>query len=170
VELRPPEPELTDGIVTLRRLAPADAPAITAACRDPEIVRRTTEIPEGYTERHARGRIRSARHGWKDGSARVAKKAGYVEEGLLRAYANQRGTIRDDSMWSRVKELSGGTEVPPLKDSSLPLSRARCEPGLARWVPRRPPAPSAPRVERRLPLHWCWFYIEDPGHEQARGT
>jgi hypothetical protein len=68
------------------------------------------------------------------------------------------------------KELSGGTEVPPLKDSSLPLSRARCEPGLARWVPRRPPAPSAPRVERMLPLHWCWFYIEDPGHEQARGT
>jgi RimJ/RimL family protein N-acetyltransferase len=29
-----------------------------------------------------------------DGSARVAAKAGFVEEGLLRAYAKQRGAIR----------------------------------------------------------------------------
>src|ERR1043166_672780 len=47
------------------------------------------------------------------------------------------------------------------------MFRARCEPGLARWVPRRLRR-SAPRDERRLPLHWCWFYIEDPAHVQAR--
>jgi hypothetical protein len=46
VELRPPEPDLTDGVVTLRQLDPADVADITAACRDPEIVRWTTEIPE----------------------------------------------------------------------------------------------------------------------------
>jgi RimJ/RimL family protein N-acetyltransferase len=173
VELRPPEPDLTDGVVTLRQLEPSYVTAITAACQDPEILRWTTEIPEGYTEEHARAWIASARDGWKEGraelaitvegafagaiglvsrhawaaeigywvapefrrrslatralelisqwaedvgfarlqltmfpgneaSARVAEKAGFVEEGLLRAYANQRGTIRDARIWSRV--------------------------------------------------------------------
>jgi hypothetical protein len=43
VELRPPEPDLTDGVVILRQLARADVAEITAACRDPEIVRWTTQ-------------------------------------------------------------------------------------------------------------------------------
>ena len=38
-----------------------------------------------------------------ESSRGVAEKAGYVEEGLLRAYANQRGTIKDALIWSRVK-------------------------------------------------------------------
>jgi RimJ/RimL family protein N-acetyltransferase len=166
VELRPPDPDLTDGVVTLRQLDPADVAAITAACQDQEIVRWTTEIPEGYTEEHARGWVASARDGWKQGraefaiavdgrfagaiglvarqewlaeigywvaadfrgrgvatravqlisrwaedvgfarlqltmfpgnkgSARVAEKAGFTQEGLLRAYASQRGTIKE---------------------------------------------------------------------------
>jgi hypothetical protein len=89
--------------VTLRQLAPADAPAITAACRDPEIVRWTTEIPEGYTERHARGWIRSARRGWKDGQRAPRRRLATPRKGSCRAHANQRGTIRDASMWSRVR-------------------------------------------------------------------
>jgi len=36
-------------------------------------------------------------------SARVAAKAGYVEEGLLRNYANQRGAIKDALIWSRSR-------------------------------------------------------------------
>lgn len=174
MELRPPEPDLTDGIVILRQLARADVAEITAACRDPEIVRWTTEIPEGYTEEHARSWVASARDGWKEGRAelaitvdsafagaiglvarqewiaeigywiaphfrgrgiagralelisgwaeavgfarlqltifpgndaseRVAERAGYAKEGLLRAYANQRGTLKDASIWSRVR-------------------------------------------------------------------
>jgi RimJ/RimL family protein N-acetyltransferase len=163
--------------VLLRPLEPSDAAAVAVACRDPEIVRWTTEIPEDYTEEHARSWIASTRNGWKNGSAelaiaekqtgalagaiglfarqewiaeigywiappfrgrgiatralelisawaesvgfarlqltifpsndasaRVAAKAGYVEEGLLRAYANQRGTIKDAHIWSRVKD------------------------------------------------------------------
>jgi [ribosomal protein S5]-alanine N-acetyltransferase len=39
-----------------------------------------------------------------DPSARVATKAGFVEEGVLRAYAKQRGAITDVSVWSRVKQ------------------------------------------------------------------
>lgn len=162
-------------MVVLRPLRPADIPAVVAACRDPEIVRWTTEIPEEYTEEHARDWIESTHAGWKKGnaefaiiekerdafagaiglvarqewiaeigywiappfrnrglasralelisgwaecrfarlqltilpgneaSARVAAKAGYVEEGVLRAYVNQRGAIKDASVWSRVK-------------------------------------------------------------------
>ena len=66
MELRPPEPDLTDGVVTLRPLEPEDVAAVTKACQDPEIVRWTTEIPDGYTEEHARGWIASTPAGWKE--------------------------------------------------------------------------------------------------------
>lgn len=174
MELRPPEPDLSDGVITLRPLGVEDVPAVTEACRDPEIVRWTTEIPEGYTEEHARGWIASTAAGWKEGraelaitvdgafagaiglvarhdwvaeigywiapgfrgqgiatralallsrwaedqgfarlqltmfpgntaSTRVAEKAGYVKEGRLRNYANQRGAIKDALIWSRIR-------------------------------------------------------------------
>jgi RimJ/RimL family protein N-acetyltransferase len=45
---------LTDGVVALRRFSPGDVPAVTAACRDPEIARWTAGIPSPYEERHAR--------------------------------------------------------------------------------------------------------------------
>ncbi len=34
----------------------------------------------------------------------LATKAGFNEEGLLRAYVKQRGSIKDVVMWSRVKQ------------------------------------------------------------------
>ena len=39
-----------------------------------------------------------------EASARIATKAGFNEEGLLRAYVKQRGSIKDVVMWSRVKQ------------------------------------------------------------------
>jgi RimJ/RimL family protein N-acetyltransferase len=72
VELRPPNPDLSDGTVVLRPLKPTDIPDVVAACRDPEIVRWTTEIPEDYTEEHARGWIASTSDGWKSGRAELA--------------------------------------------------------------------------------------------------
>jgi hypothetical protein len=72
VELRPPEPDLTDGVVTLRQLDPADVADIPASCRDPEIVRWTTEIPEDDTEEHARCWVASTREGWQEGRAELA--------------------------------------------------------------------------------------------------
>jgi RimJ/RimL family protein N-acetyltransferase len=48
-----PDPPLTDGDVLLRPWERADAPAVTAACQDPEIPRWTV-VPHHYTERHAR--------------------------------------------------------------------------------------------------------------------
>lgn len=48
-----PNPPLTDGEIVLRAWEPRDAPAVTAACQDPEIPRWTV-VPHNYTERHAR--------------------------------------------------------------------------------------------------------------------
>jgi RimJ/RimL family protein N-acetyltransferase len=51
-EIPLPDPPLNDGVVILRRLDWADAPAIVAACNDPEIPR-WTELPSPYTDRDA---------------------------------------------------------------------------------------------------------------------
>jgi len=58
--------------VTLRELTAADVAAVTVACRDPEIVRWTTEIPENYMEEDARQWIESTLAGWKRGNAEFA--------------------------------------------------------------------------------------------------
>lgn len=50
--IQPPEPPLTDGEVLLRQWTMADVPAVTAACRDPEIPRWTV-VPYDYSERDA---------------------------------------------------------------------------------------------------------------------
>jgi RimJ/RimL family protein N-acetyltransferase len=47
-----PEPPLTDGEVLLRPWTRDDVPAVTAACRDPEIPRWTV-VPFEYQEHHA---------------------------------------------------------------------------------------------------------------------
>jgi RimJ/RimL family protein N-acetyltransferase len=48
-----PNPQLTDGEIVLRPWESRDAPAVTAACQDPEIPRWTV-VPHPYAERHAR--------------------------------------------------------------------------------------------------------------------
>jgi RimJ/RimL family protein N-acetyltransferase len=50
--LAPPDPPLTDGLVTLRGWRDADVPALTALMDDPEIAR-WTRAPAPYEERHA---------------------------------------------------------------------------------------------------------------------
>jgi RimJ/RimL family protein N-acetyltransferase len=55
--IRLPHPPLTDGELRLRAWEPGDAPAVTAACQDPEIPRWTV-VPHHYTQRQARAFIR----------------------------------------------------------------------------------------------------------------
>jgi RimJ/RimL family protein N-acetyltransferase len=45
-------PRLSDGAISLRPIAPADIPAIVAACQDPEIPR-WTSVPSPYTREDA---------------------------------------------------------------------------------------------------------------------
>ncbi len=66
--LSPPDPPLSDGVVTLRPFRAEDAPAIAAACQDPEIQRWIPIIPVPYAESDARGFILMTLQGWHDGS------------------------------------------------------------------------------------------------------
>lgn len=63
--------ELRDARLLLRRPVPTDAPAITAACRDPEMERWTT-VPVPYAEQDARSFVDGhVAPGWAAGSPLV---------------------------------------------------------------------------------------------------
>jgi hypothetical protein len=65
----PPEPPLSDGVVTLRQWCePGDVEAITAACNDRAIAEFLDQLPSPYTEADARAYIRLCREGWADGT------------------------------------------------------------------------------------------------------
>jgi len=50
----PPDPPLSDGVVTLRPFSEDDIPTTVEALKDPEISRWTATIPYPYEEHHAR--------------------------------------------------------------------------------------------------------------------
>jgi RimJ/RimL family protein N-acetyltransferase/nitrite reductase/ring-hydroxylating ferredoxin subunit len=64
----PPNPPLSDGVVVLRPFRAEDAPAITAACQDPEIGRWVPIIPAPYGEANARAFILMTLQAWHEGT------------------------------------------------------------------------------------------------------
>jgi RimJ/RimL family protein N-acetyltransferase len=65
----PPDPPLTDGVVTLRPWGEeGDVQAITAACNDPQIATFLDRIPSPYTEDDAREYLELTREGWAEGT------------------------------------------------------------------------------------------------------
>ena len=67
MELRPPEPLLSDGTVSLRPWTLDDVPAIAAACDDAEIARWIHQMPSPYCESDAREYVLSTVVAWNDG-------------------------------------------------------------------------------------------------------
>jgi RimJ/RimL family protein N-acetyltransferase/nitrite reductase/ring-hydroxylating ferredoxin subunit len=68
-KLAPPNPPLSDGIIALRAFRADDAPAVSAACQDPEIQRWIPMIPVPYTEADARRFILMTLQAWHDGTS-----------------------------------------------------------------------------------------------------
>src|SRR3954465_12217404 len=66
MDVRPPDPPLTDGVVTLRPWSLDDIPALAAACDDPEIARWMHQVPSPYTEGDAREYILMSQAAWRD--------------------------------------------------------------------------------------------------------
>ena len=66
MELQPPDPPLSDGIVSLRPWVLDDVPAIAAACNDPEIAQWIHQLPSPYTARDAREYVFSTEAAWGD--------------------------------------------------------------------------------------------------------
>jgi RimJ/RimL family protein N-acetyltransferase/nitrite reductase/ring-hydroxylating ferredoxin subunit len=64
----PPNPPLSDGAIFLRPFRAEDAPAVTAACQDPEIQRWIPMIPVPYAETDARRFILMTLPAWHDGT------------------------------------------------------------------------------------------------------
>jgi RimJ/RimL family protein N-acetyltransferase len=67
--IRPPEPPLSDGVVTLRPWGEqGDVEAITTACNDPAIAEFLDQLPSPYTEQDGRDAIAYFREGWAEGT------------------------------------------------------------------------------------------------------
>lgn len=64
----PPNPPLSDGVVTLRPFRAEDAPAVAAACQDTEIQRWIPMIPVPYAEADSRRFILLTLQAWHDGT------------------------------------------------------------------------------------------------------
>jgi RimJ/RimL family protein N-acetyltransferase/nitrite reductase/ring-hydroxylating ferredoxin subunit len=67
--INPPNPPLTDGVVTLRPFRASDAQAIYLACQDPEISRWVPLIPSPYQENDARGFVLMTLEAWHEGTS-----------------------------------------------------------------------------------------------------
>lgn len=67
-KLSPPNPPPSDGVVRIRPFRAEDAPAIAAACQDPDVPRWIPIIPVPYTEVDARRFILLSLQAWNDGS------------------------------------------------------------------------------------------------------
>jgi RimJ/RimL family protein N-acetyltransferase len=66
VDLRPPDPPLSDGVVALRPWTLDDVPAIAAACADGEIARWIHQLPSPYRESDAREYVLSTEAAWNE--------------------------------------------------------------------------------------------------------
>ena len=80
-----PDPPLTDGVVTLRRLIRADDEAIARACSDPETQRWLGFLPSPYLVEHAQAFIDTAGADWEAGRAAVFAIGDARTSGLLGA-------------------------------------------------------------------------------------
>jgi RimJ/RimL family protein N-acetyltransferase len=68
MDLRPPEPPLSDGIVALRMLREDDVPSMVSHCRDPEM-QRWTLVPSPYGRNDAYAWIERSRKQWAAGES-----------------------------------------------------------------------------------------------------
>ena len=69
MKVRPPEPPLSEGVVTLRPWGEkGDLDALVAACNDSEIALFLDMIPSPYTQSDAKVYLDICRQGWRDGS------------------------------------------------------------------------------------------------------
>ena len=95
---RPPDPPLSDDMILLRLPRETDAPAIAAACTDPEIAR-WVPVPVPYTPADARAFLDGVADGWAGGGELVfaieerASGALVGMAGLHRASAPRRAAV-----------------------------------------------------------------------------
>jgi RimJ/RimL family protein N-acetyltransferase len=68
LDIRTPNPPLSDGVVTLRPWTLDDVQAIARACDEPEIARWIHQMPSPYGEQDAREYVLATQAAWGEGS------------------------------------------------------------------------------------------------------
>lgn len=68
VEIRTPDPPISDGVVTLRPWTVDDVEAIARACNEPEIARWIHQMPSPYGKRDAREYVAATQAAWDEGA------------------------------------------------------------------------------------------------------
>ncbi|MDX6687034.1 MAG: hypothetical protein QOF86_3162 [Baekduia sp.] len=131
-----PDPPLADDVLRLRPPAPADVPAITEACQDPEI-QRFTFVPSPYTEAHAAGWVADAAPARARGEALEFVIADTPTDVLLGTIAVQRRVLvhrtAEIGYWVAPAARGRGTAaralalLAPWALRSLGLARVTCE-------------------------------------------
>jgi signal transduction histidine kinase/RimJ/RimL family protein N-acetyltransferase len=119
----PPEPPLSDDEVVLRLPRPDDAPAIAAACVDPDIAR-WIPVPVPYTPEDAVAFLEAAADGWRTG----LELAFAIEE---RATATLVGMISLQAGATASRAALGYWLAPPVRGRGLATRAVRL---LAAWA------------------------------------
>jgi GNAT superfamily N-acetyltransferase len=150
-KLTPPNPPLSDGVITLRPFRADDAAAITAACQDPAIQRWVPIIPNPYTEVDARGFILMTLQAWHDGSGYEFAMADattdrYVGSIGLHLGANERRHAIGYLVAPEARGRGYATRACAWRHAGVSSSSAS-----SGWPSGRCPATSHPRPSPRTP-------------------
>jgi len=106
-----PDPPLSDGLVTLRRLVAADVAAIVKACNDPETQRWLDILPSPYLPEHARRYVATAAADWESGRAATFAIADASTGGLLGTLAIEEAADRRPFLGCAVAPWARGRGV-----------------------------------------------------------
>ena len=99
MEIRTPDPPLSDGVVTLRPWTVDDVAAIARACNEPEIARWIHQLPSPYAERDARDYVAATQAGWREGAGAFFAIVGAAGGGPIGSIAIH----VQDAAWGNVE-------------------------------------------------------------------
>jgi RimJ/RimL family protein N-acetyltransferase len=96
--LRPPDPPLSDGVVTLRPWTIRDVDAIYDACQDPEIAYWIPLVPTPYKRSDAREYVQRTKASWRNGTDAFFAVADAASDAVLgsigmRLHGDGRATV-----------------------------------------------------------------------------
>jgi len=132
VDLDPPEPPLSDEVVSLRPWMLDDVPAIVSACNEREIARWIHQIPSPYVVRDAREYVLSTQAAWTNGSGAFfafEERAGGGIAGSIAVHVLDRDLANlEVGYWTAAAARGRGLTTHALKlISSWALGRAGAE-------------------------------------------
>ena len=107
--------ELRDGDLVLRPFEDGDAPAIAAACDDPDTARFIPDMPSPYREEHARAYVRMTHELWREGARLPFAIVDAAADELLGAIDVRLGEVGSIGYWMAPWARGRGVATRALK-------------------------------------------------------